>query len=422
MKILSVNTGSSSLKFAFYDFRKRLILMSGSFERIGMEGSNYRIKYGQNAYGTPADLPDHAEAIRILLALLRKRGFAASEQDIDGVGHRIVQGADKFKNSILITPEVFRELEKLQELAPLHNPPAIMGIQAFQEVLPNTPMVAVFDTAFHQTMPAESYLYPVPLQWYRDYSVRKYGFHGINHQYVTRIIHYLRKTPQFTLISCHIGNGASISAIRDMECIDTSMGFTPLAGLMMGSRSGDIDPSIIPYIMEMEHKSADEVVRELNQNSGLLGISEQSSDMRDILELCKQGDSRAILVKKMFVRRVVNYIAQYYVLLGGADVIAFTGGIGENSVEIREEICEQLRCLGVELSPERNANAPRGLFVKITTKESPVAGYIIPAQEELMIGFETLTTLDPSQDITLDLKEGTDEIPREHALAVVETF
>jgi len=279
-------------------------------------------------------------------------------------------------------------LDAIKGFAPLHNPANMLGIEAFRKVLPNVPMVAVFDTAFHQTMDKSTYLYPVPYSWYEDYGVRKYGAHGTSHRYIAETVKELLGKDEFRLISCHIGNGGSITAIKDGKCVDTSMGFTPLAGIMMGTRSGDIDPSIIPYVMEQEGKNASEVIDDLNKRSGLFGMSEYSSDMRDILEKCDQQDEKAIVARDKYVRRVVDYIAQYYVLLGGADVIVFTAGVGENSIPVRRQICEELACLGVKIDLDKNN--VRGEVVKISTDDSSIDVYVIPTDEELMIARDTL--------------------------------
>ena len=308
--------------------------------------------------------------------------------EINGVGHRIVQGKDIFTESVVVNDDVMEKLEAIKGFAPLHNPANMLGIEAFRKVLPNVPMVAVFDTAFHQTMDKSTYLYPVPYSWYTDYGVRKYGAHGTSHRYIAETVKNLLGKQEFRLISCHIGNGGSITAIKDGKCVDTSMGFTPLAGIMMGTRSGDIDPSIIPYVMEQEGKNASEVVDDLNKRSGLYGMSEYSSDMRDILEKCDEQDEKAIVARNKYVRRVVDYIAQYYVLLGGADVIVFTAGVGENSIPVRRQICEELACLGVKIDLDKNNI--RGEVVKISTDDSSIEVYVIPTDEELMIARDTL--------------------------------
>ena len=292
----------------------------------------------------------------------------------------------------MITDEVIADLENFKDFAPLHNPANILGIQAFREVLPDVLMVGVFDTAFHQTMEATSYLYPVPYSWYKDHGVRKYGFHGTSHRYIASTTAKLLNKENFRLISCHIGNGGSISAVLDGKCIDTSMGLTPLAGIMMGTRSGDVDPSIITYVMEKEGKNASEVIDDLNKRSGLLGLSEYSHDMRDVLARADEGDENCILARDKYVRSIVNYIGQYYLLLGGVDVIVFTAGVGENSIPIRQLVCEKLLPLGVKIDLDKNNI--RGEITKISTAESKVEVYVIPTDEELMIARDTVSLIE----------------------------
>ena len=388
MKIISINAGSSSLKFSLFNMNDESVIASGLFERIGIEGSKYTIKFNGEKISQEIELNTHTDAVKVLLDKLVDLGIIHSLDEIDGVGHRLVHGKDKYSESVIITDEVVEDLEKFKCFAPLHNPANILGINAFREVLPNVPMVGVFDTAFHQSMDATTYLYPVPYSWYQDYGVRKYGFHGTSHRYITNMVKNILGKDEFRLISCHIGNGGSITAVKDGKCVDTSMGFTPLAGIMMGTRSGDIDPSIIPYVMEQEGKNASEVIDDLNKKSGLFGISEYSSDMRDILERCDLQDEKAVIACDKYVRRVVDYIAQYYVLLGGADVIAFTAGVGENSIPVRRQICEELACLGVKIDLDQNNK--RGEVVKISTDDSSIAVYVIPTDEELMIARDTL--------------------------------
>ena len=388
MKIISINAGSSSLKFSLFEMDTETVIASGVFERIGIEGSKYTIKYNGEKITQEIDLPTHVDAVNILLDKLTDLNIIESLDEIHGVGHRIVQGKDVFKGSVLITDEVMEKLDAIKGFAPLHNPANMLGIEAFRKVLPNIPMVAVFDTAFHQTMDEVSYLYPLPYSWYEDYGVRKYGAHGTSHRYIASQVKKILGKDEFRLISCHIGNGGSITAIKDGKCVDTSMGFTPLAGIMMGTRSGDIDPSIIPYVMEQEGKNASEVIDDLNKRSGLLGMSEYSSDMRDVLEKCDEQNERAIVARDKYVRRIVDYIAQYYVLLGGADVIVFTAGVGENSVPIRRQVCEELACLGVKIDIEENNK--RGEFVKLSTDDSAIDVYVIPTDEELMIARDTM--------------------------------
>ena len=387
MKIISVNAGSSSLKFTLFNMEDESVIASGVFERIGLDGSKYTIKYNGDKIMEELDIPNHTEAVKILLDKLISLDIVKNYEEIKGVGHRILHGKDIFSESVFLDDGVLHQLEELVSLGPLHMGANINGVRAFKEVLTDVEMVGVFDTAFHQTMNEEAYLFSVPYRWYHEYGLRKYGFHGISHQYITNCVKELLGREDFKLISCHIGNGGSVTAISNMKCVDTSMGFTPLAGVIMGTRSGDVDPSIIPYIMEKEGKNASEVLDDLNRLSGVLGLSEASSDMRDIVSLCESGNEKAILARNKYVRRIVDYIAQYYVLLGGCDMIVLTAGVGENNIEIRKEICDKLAPLGVELDTEKNAI--RGEMVKITTDSSKIPVYVIPTNEELMIARET---------------------------------
>ena len=391
MKILSINAGSSSLKFSLFNMDDESVIASGNFERIGIEGSLYTIKLNSEKITQEVELPTHLEAVEILLEKLITLGIIENLYEIHGVGHRIVQGKDLFNESVVINDDVMEKLETIKEFAPLHNPANMLGIEAFRKALPDATHVAVFDTAFHQTMSEEAYLYSVPYKWYKEYGVRKYGAHGTSHRYIASQVKKILGTSEYKLISCHIGNGGSITAIKDGKCVDTSMGFTPLAGIMMGSRSGDIDSSIIPYVMEQEGKNASEVIDDLNRRSGLLGLSEFSSDMRDIIAKCNENDERSIVAKNKYVRRVVDYIAQYYVLLDGADIIVFTAGVGENNILIRKEICEKLSCLGIQISDELNNVS--GEVKKISTDNSKVLVYVIPTNEELMIARDTLNLI-----------------------------
>ena len=391
MKILSINAGSSSLKFSLFNMDDESVIASGNFERIGIEGSFYTIKLNSEKITQEVELPTHLEAVEILLEKLITLGIIENLYEIHGVGHRIVQGKDLFSESVVINDTVMEQLETIKGFAPLHNPANMLGIEAFKKALPDATHVAVFDTAYHHTMNEETYLYPVPYEWYSNYGVRKYGAHGTSHRYIALQVKKILGTPEFKLISCHIGNGGSITAIKDGKCVDTSMGFTPLAGIMMGSRSGDIDSSIIPYVMEQEGKNAGEVIDDLNRHSGLLGLSEYSSDMRDIVAKCGENDEKCILAKNKYVRRVVDYIAQYYVLLEGVDVIVFTAGVGENNVLIRKEICEKLSCLGIKIDEELNNVS--GELRKISTNDSKVDVYVIPTNEELMIARDTLNLI-----------------------------
>ena len=293
-----------------------------------------------------------------------------------------------FDKTVIVDDEVMEKLESIKHFAPLHNPANMLGIKAFQKALPNVPNTVVFDTAFHQTMKPETYLYAVPYQWYEKYGIRKYGAHGTSHRYITEVTSNLLGTENFKLISCHIGNGASITAIKDGKCVDTSMGFTPLAGVMMGTRSGDIDPSLLPPVMEAENKDINAIINDLNKNSGVLGLSGISSDMRDLEDAYNKGNERAILTMNKYARRITDYIAQYYVLLGGADVIAFTAGVGENSPLVRKLVCDNLACLGIKIDEEKNQ--VRGKQTLISTEDSKVKVYVIPTDEELMIARDTL--------------------------------
>ena len=392
MKIMSINAGSSSLKFSLFDMTDESVITSGVFERIGMDGSCYTIKYNGEKISEEVVLENHTAAVKTLFDKLLTLNIIESLDEINGVGHRIVQGKDLYSESVLITDKVVEDLDSIKAFAPLHNPGAVMGIKAFKEVVPNVPMTVVFDTAFHQTMEKETYLYPVPYKWYTEYGVRKYGFHGTSHRFIAYSLKDYLGRGDFKLISCHIGNGGSICAIENMKCVDTSMGFTPLAGIMMGTRSGDIDPSIIPYVMELEGKNASEVIDDLNKQSGVLGLSEFSNDLRDLVEKCNEGEEQAIITKNKYVRRIVDYIAQYYVLLGGADAIVFTAGVGENNIPIRREICEKLSCLGVKI--DLDLNNTRGEFKKISANDSRIDVYVIPTNEELLIARDTVKLIE----------------------------
>ena len=387
MKIISINAGSSSLKFSLINMDDESVIASGVFERIGIDGK-YTIKFNGEKYTEDVILKDHNDAVNILLEKLISLKIVNSLEEIQGVGHRVVQGKDVFDKTVIVDDEVMKKLDSIKHFAPLHNPANMLGIKAFQKALPNVPNTVVFDTAFHQTMQPETYLYAVPYEWYEKYGIRKYGAHGTSHRYITEVTSQILNTNKFNLISCHIGNGASITAIKDGKCIDTSMGFTPLAGVMMGTRSGDIDPSLLPPVMEAENKDINAIINDLNKNSGVLGLSGISSDMRDLETACNEGNERAILTMKKYVRRITDYIAQYYVLLGGADVIAFTAGVGENSPLVRKMVCENLACLGIEIDEEKNNI--RGKQAEISTDNSKVKVYVIPTDEELMIARDTL--------------------------------
>ena len=387
MKILSVNAGSSSLKFTLFEMPEEKVLMSGVFERIGIDNSFYTIKLNGEKIRKEATLANHSNAVGFLTKELLENNVVESLSEIKGVGHRIVQGADKFDRTVVINDMVEDTISELSSLAPLHNPAAVVGIKAFREFMPDAVHTAVFDTAFHQTMAEETYLYALPYEWYTDYSVRKYGAHGTSHKYVSSRVNEILGRTDTKVIVCHLGNGGSISAVAGGKCVDTSMGFTPNAGIVMGSRCGDIDASIIPYIMNKTGMTPEDVDTAINKKSGLLGISGISSDSRDIEINAEEGNKRCILAQKMYARKVIDYIAKYYVLMGGADAICFTAGIGENSVSTREAIINGLEVLGVKLDKE--ANNIRGEEKLITTADSKIPCYVIPTNEELMIARDT---------------------------------
>ena len=387
MKILAVNAGSSSLKFQLYEMPEEKVLISGVFERIGIENSFYTIKLNGEKIRKEVELANHSVAVGFLTKELLENNIVESLEEIKGVGHRTVQGADKISDSVVVNEYVEGVIEKYKTLAPLHNPASLVGIKAFREFMPNAVHVAVFDTAFHQTMPEEAYMYAVPYEWKEEYAVRKYGMHGTSHKYVSGRVNEILGRKDTKVIVCHLGNGGSVSAVVNGKCIDTSMGLTPNAGIVMGSRCGDIDASIIPYIMEVTGMDIKEVDRILNKESGLLGLSGVSSDSRDVEAAANEGNKRAILAQNVYVRRVVEYIAKYYVLMGGADAICFTAGLGENSIVTRKNIIERLGVLGIKLDEE--ANNVRGEEKLISAKDSSVPCYVIPTNEEVMIARDT---------------------------------
>lgn len=387
MKILSVNAGSSSLKFTLFEMPEEKELISGVFERIGIDNSFYTIKFNGEKVKKEIELKDHKAAFELLVKELIDNKIVESLEEIAGIGHRIVQGGAYFDKTVLATEDNISIVEKLASLAPLHNPAAITGLRAAQSVFPNATQTLVFDTAFHQTMEEEVYLYPVPYEWYTKYAVRRYGAHGTSHKYVTMRANEILGNSEARLITCHIGNGASISAIKAGKCVETSMGLTPNAGLMMGTRCGDIDATILPYIMEETGMTPKEMDTALNKQSGLLGISGVSSDSRDIEDGINNGDERCILAQKMYVKRIVDFIAKYYVELGGCDAIIFTAGVGENSISTRMQVMEKLACLGVKPDVERNNI--RGKEALITADNSKIPVYVIPTNEELMIATDT---------------------------------
>ena len=387
MIILSVNAGSSSLKFTGFEMPSEDVLISGVFERIGIDNSFYTIKVNGEKIKKEVELPNHKVAFEILIKELMDNKIVESLDEIKGVGHRIVQGGAYFDKTVIADEDAVSKIDELASLAPLHNPAAIVGINAAKEVMPNAVQTVVFDTAFHQTMAPCEYMYAVPYAWYKEYGIRKYGAHGTSHKYVSQRMNEILGRNDTKLITCHIGNGASISAVKDGKCVDTSMGLTPNAGLIMGSRCGDMDATVVTYAMEKTGMTPKEMDIVLNKQSGLLGISGVSSDSRDIEEGIKNGNERCILAQEMYVKRIVEYIAKYYVLLGGCDAIVFTAGVGENSISTRKEILNKLAVLGIKVDEE--ANNVRGEERKITTDDSAVPAYIIPTNEELMIAKDT---------------------------------
>ncbi|MFS0751176.1 acetate kinase [Oceanobacillus sp. 1P07AA] len=387
--VLAINAGSSSLKFQLIQMPEEEVIAKGLVERIGMPDAIFSVEANGEKDKQVTDIPDHSVAVKMLLESLTSTGVIQSFDEIDAVGHRVVHGGEYFSDSVLITDEVIQKIEEISELAPLHNPANLTGIHAFKEILPEVPMVAVFDTAFHQTMPEASYMYSLPREYYEEYGIRKYGFHGTSHKYVSERAADLLGVPlsNLRLISCHIGNGASVTAIKDGESIDTSMGFTPLAGVTMGTRSGNIDPALIPYIMDKTGKTADEVLNVLNKESGMLALSGFSSDLRDIEEK-SDTDARAELALDVFAGRIHKYIGSYAAKMNGLDAIIFTAGVGENSVTIREKILTGLEFMGIYWDPK--LNDVRGKEQFINYPHSPVKVIIIPTNEEAMIAKDTV--------------------------------
>lgn len=392
-KILAVNAGSSSLKYQLLEMPSQDVIAIGLVERIGLADGIFQIEFEGNKTKKVLDIPNHTVAVDLLLDALLDLKIVSSYDEIAGVGHRTVHGGEKFADSVVVTPEVMAALEELSELAPLHNPANITGIKAFQEKLPNALSVAVFDTAFHQTMDQVSYLYPIRYDLYEKFGIRKYGFHGTSHKFVSeRAIELLGKPAEDTkIITVHIGNGGSLAAVKGGRSIDTSMGFTPLAGIMMGTRSGDVDPAAVPYIMEKEGVDVAGALNILNKESGLAGISGLSSDMRDIEGGMADGNPRAQLAFDMFTKRIADYIGSYYIALGGLDAIVFTAGIGENGGMVRKAIMDRIAVLGITVN-ETNNNT-RGKEILISEEGSKVKVFVIPTNEELVIAKDTYSFL-----------------------------
>ena len=387
MKILSVNAGSSSLKFQMYEMPEEKVLISGVFERIGIGNSFYTIKLNGEKIKKEREVSNHEEAVKILTEELLENKVVSSLDEIEAIGHRMVHGGDKYQTSTIIDEDVIKATEEFLDLAPIHIPANLTGVRAFQKIIPNATAVAVFDTSFHQTLPKEAYIYPVPYEWYEKYGVRKYGFHGTSHKYVSMRMNEILGRTDTKIITCHIGSGGSISAVLNGKSIDTSLGFTPNAGIVMGTRSGDIDALIIPFIMKKENLTISEVDNILNKKSGLLRISKKYSDSRHIEEGIKNGDELCKLAQDIYVRRIVEYIAKYYVLLGGCDAIVMTAGVGENSISTRKQILDKLSVLGVQIDEERNNI--RGEEQLITKDTSKIPVWVIPTDEELMIARDT---------------------------------
>ena len=388
MKFLCVNAGSSSLKFQLFEMPEEKVLISGYIEKIGLEDSFWNTKVNGEKIKGAKYLKNHKEAVQVLLDELIKHGAVKSLDEIKGVGHRVLHGGEKYSDSILINDEVIQDIRDLTKLGPLHHPGNLAGIEALRDVLPGVPMVAVYDTAFHQTMPKKNYMYPVPYEWYTRYGVRKYGFHGTSHKYITTVMQEKLGKQDVNLIVCHVGSGASISAIKDGKCYDTTMGLTPLDGLMMGTRCGSIDPSILEYVCKEADLSIGDVTNDLNKKSGLLGIS-GFSDARDVEDAVAKGDERAILANTMYNDRVVKYIADYFIELEGkVDAIVFTAGVGENGIDARAEIISKLAPLGLCLDAKENnkiASYREKQEGIVSSKKSKIPVWVVPTNEELMI-------------------------------------
>ena len=388
MKILCVNAGSSSLKFQLVEMPEEKLIISGYIEKIGQKDSFWTTKINGEKIRGEKYLKNHKEAASVLIDELLKHKAVESLDEIKGVGHRVLHGGEKYSDSVIITDEVIQDIKDLTKLGPLHHPGNLAGIEAMQKALPGVPMVAVYDTAFHQTMPRVNYMYPVPMEWYTKYGVRKYGFHGTSHKYITLKMKEKLGKDDVNLIICHIGSGASISAIKEGKCYDTSMGITPLDGLMMGTRSGAIDPSILEYVSKESGESLEDITNDLNKKSGLLGIA-GFSDSRDVENARENGSEDAALALDMYNDRIAKYIAEYYIKLNGkVDAIVFTAGVGENGIAAREEILERLNALGIMIDKEKNSSIASYKSQNegvISSNESSVPVYVLPTNEEIMI-------------------------------------
>ena len=396
MKILVLNCGSSSIKYKLFDMDSKAVIAQGGIERIGLPGSflKFTLPNGEKKI-LEKDIPEHTVGVEFILNTLTSPEYGAisSLNEINAVGHRMVHGGEKFSESVLLNKEVLDAFTACNDLAPLHNPANLKGVHAIDAILPDVPQIGVFDTAFHQTMPDYAYMYAVPYELYEKYGVRRYGFHGTSHRYVSqRVCDFLGVKPEgLRIITCHIGNGGSVTAIKDGKCMDTSMGLTPLEGLMMGTRCGDIDAGAVTFIMEKEHLDAAGVSNLLNKKSGVMGVSGVSSDMRELEAAAQAGNPRALLAEKMYFYRIRKYIGAYAAALGGVDIVVFTGGVGENQASCRAAACEGLEFMGIRLDAERNK--VRGEEAVISTDDSKVKVVVIPTDEELMIASDTVTIL-----------------------------
>lgn len=397
MKILVLNCGSSSIKYKLFDMTSKEVIAQGGIEKIGLKGSFLKLTLPNGEKKIlEKDIPEHTVGVEFILNTLISAEYGAikSLDEINAVGHRMVHGGERFSESVLLNEEVIGAFVACNDLAPLHNPANLKGVNAVTAILPNVPQVGVFDTAFHQTMPDYAYMYAVPYELYEKYGVRRYGFHGTSHRYVSkRVCEFLGVNPEGKrIITCHIGNGGSIAAIKDGKCMDTTMGLTPLEGLMMGTRSGDIDAGAVAFIMDKEGLDTTGISNLLNKKSGVLGVSGVSSDMRELDAACLEGNEKAILAEKMYYYRIKKYIGAYAAALGGVDIILFTGGVGENQSQCRREVCKGLEFIGVELNQELN-NEIHGDEAVISTPESKVKVVVIPTDEELMIASDTMDIL-----------------------------
>lgn len=397
MKILVLNCGSSSIKYALYNMDDKSVMTSGGAERVGLDGAFVKVKLPNGEKKQIMhDIPEHTEGVKFIFSLLTdpEIGVIKDLKEIDAVGHRMVHGGEKFNKSVLLTDEVLNAFEACIDLAPLHNPANLKGVKAVSELMPGLPQVGVFDTAFHQTMPAHSYLYAIPYELYEKYGVRRYGFHGTSHRYVSqRVCEFLGVNPaDKKIITCHIGNGGSVAAVDGGKCVDTSMGLTPLEGLMMGTRSGDIDGGAITFLEKKLGLDADGMSNLLNKKSGVLGISGISSDMREIDTAVEQGNERAKIALDMYNYRIKKYVGAYAAAMGGCDIIVFTAGVGENQYSMREQVCAGMEYMGVKLDVEKNKTV-RGEEAIISTPDSKVTVCVIPTDEELMIATDTMNLL-----------------------------